>query len=458
MPQPALEPFPQLLPLPADQPAYLALAKAVRQFAMDGTLAVGSRLPAERTLAAALGVSRTTVTAAYARLVDAGWATARQGSGTVVRLPQRDRVLARPAGPREVIDLRPAAGVAVPAVSSLVEQALEWLPKVLASPGYENAGALHLRERIAGWFEARGVPTVPGQIVVTPGALAGLAVVLRTVAGTDAAVLVDDPTYPDALAAAEGAGVRVASVPLGDGGWDTAGWAIALRRERPAAAYLVPDFHNPTGQLMPDEARRELVALLRRSRCTAIVDETVAGLDRDGGDPVTPWAALDDTAITLGSLSKVLWGGIRIGWVRCPEALVEQVRGHQLQLNLGPSALDQLVATSYLDDPGPVRDQLLARMREAREAWLDDLDWNLPDWRVERPRGGLALWVQLPAPRSAELVATAERHGVLLSPGTTFSVSGGQADRLRLPLTVAPGSITEAVNRLADAWQDLDRP
>lgn len=456
-PQPALDLFQQLLPFPAGQPAYLALARDIRQMVMDGRLAPGSRLPAERTLAVALGVSRTTVTAAYGRLVEAGWASARQGSGTLVRLPERDRTLSQAAGSRAVLDLRAAAGVAVPAVASLVARGLEWLPKVLASPGYENFGAPHLRERIAAWFEARGVPTTPAQIVVTPGALTAFGVALRTTVGPGAQVLVDDPTYPDALAVVEGARARISALPLGDEGWDPDAWAAALRRDRPAAAYLVPDFHNPTGRLMPDEVRRELAELLRRSGCVAIVDETLVGLDLDGGGPVTPWAVLDDGALTVGSLSKVVWGGIRIGWLRCPEGLVEQVREHQVQLNLGASALDQLVATSYLEDPAPVRDELLARMREAREAWLDDLDWNLPDWRVERPRGGLALWVELPRPLSTELATAAGRHGLRLSPGSRFSPGGGQAGRLRLPLTVAPGIISDAVNRLADTWQEVDR-
>lgn len=453
----AVEIFQRLLPLPTNEPAYLALAHAIRVLVMDGRLALGSRLPSERTLALALGLSRTTITATYRELVETGWASARQGSGTTVRMPVRDRapsIPLVPGGRSGAIDLSAAAGLAPEGTADVVQRALEWLPRSLGGAGYEPFGAPHLRERIAAWFEARGVPTDPGQIVVTPGALAALSVVMHALVKPGARVAVDSPTYPGALGVVDVVHARQVSVPLQEDGWDTDAWAETLRRTQPALAYLIPDFHNPSGRLMPTDVRERLAPLLRRAGTVPVIDETLVSLDLEGGPMPTPWAAIDDRAVTIGSLSKVLWGGFRIGWIRCPADLVETIRHQHLQLSLGASALDQLVATTYLDDPSPILTSVLARMRSAREAWLDELDWELPDWRASTPRGGLSLWVELPRPKSADLALAAAAHDLVLVPGTRFSGDRTGARRLRLPLTLPPDVIPEVVRRLAAAWED----
>lgn len=454
----ALDAFRRLLPLPDSEPAYLALARSIRHLVMDGKVGLGARLPSERTLAVTLGLSRTTITGAYRHLVDSGWASARQGSGTVVRIPARDRAPSLPLVPglqTDAIDLSAAAGLAPAGAAALVSRALEWLPRSLAGAGYEPFGAAHLRERIAAWFVTRGVPTEPDQVLVTPGALAGLSVVLHTLASPGSRVLIDSPTYPGALSVAESVRARPASVPIQEAGWDLDAWATALKRGPVVAAYLIPDFHNPTGHLMADGQRAALAALLARSGTTPIVDETLVGLNLDGGPLPTPWAAIDDRAITLGSLSKVLWGGIRIGWVRYPAELMEAIQTRQLQLSLGASALDQLVATTYLENPEPILGEVLGRMRAARDAWLDQLNRNLPDWRADRPRGGLSLWVELPEPASTELALSATGHGLIVAPGARFSADRTQASRIRLPLTLPPNAIVDAVRRLAASWQDV---
>ncbi|MDQ7991047.1 MAG: PLP-dependent aminotransferase family protein [Propionicimonas sp.] len=454
---PALQRFARLLPLPSGTPAYLGLSHGIRLMIMDGHLALGARLPSERLLAAGLGLSRTTVTSAYRDLVNTGWASARQGSGTVARMPARDRAPSLPLvpdGSTDTIDLSAAAGLAPSGTANIVARALEWLPRTLGGAGYEPVGARHLRERIAAWYEGRGVPTDPDQVIVTPGALAAVNVVLHALVRPGGRVAVDAPTYPGALGAIDAARARPVPVPLGDAGWDLPGWAETLRRTSPTAAYLIPDFHNPTGHLMGDPTRRELAGLLAQADCIPIVDETLACLDLDGGPGVAAWAGLDDRAVAVGSLSKVLWGGFRVGWIRCPPALLPAVRQRQLALSLGPSAIDQLVATTYLEAPETVLAEVLDRLRETRDAWLDDLDWMLPEWRFQTPRGGLALWVELPHPLSTELSLVAAGHGLALTPGPRFSPDRTLASRLRLPLTLPPDAVSKAAGRLADAWQD----
>lgn len=448
--------FTDLLPLRRDVPAYVGLAHGIRGMVMDGRLATGSRLPSERALAELLGVSRTTVTRAFGELVEEGWAAARQGSGTTVRLPVNDRTPTHslvPTPGRDTIDLSAAAGLAPDGTAELVGKALEWLPTTLASAGYEPYGAEHLREQIAAWYAARGVPTQADQIVVTAGALLAVSVALHAVVRPGDRVALDSPTYPGALGATSAARARAVPVAL-DGGWDIASWTEAVRRNRPRVAYLIPDFHNPTGLLMPTEQRLLLAAVLADGGVVPIVDETPVELDFGEAQAAAPFASVSEDALCVGSLSKVLWGGLRIGWLRCPPRLVDIVRRQAEALSLGPSALDQLVATAYFDDPGTIRGAVVARLRRARTGWHEELADRLPDWQVPLPAGGLGLWVGLPARLSTELALAGRAHGLTMAPGPRFSPDRTHANRLRLPLTLPPEIIGEAVTRLVPAWAD----
>jgi DNA-binding transcriptional MocR family regulator len=446
--------FTDLLPLASGTPAYLDLAHGIRGMVMDGRLATGSRLPSERMLAGILGLSRTTVTRAFNELVDSGWAVARQGSGTTVRLPVTDCTPTHslvPTPRHDTIDLSAAAGLAPDGTADLVRRALEWLPTTLAGAGYEPYGALHLREQIAARYTARGVPTSADQIVVTAGAVLAISVALHAVARPGDRIVVDSPTYPGALSAI--ATIRARAVPVAlETAWDLSAWADTLRRSRPQVAYLIPDFHNPTGLLMPTEQRVRLAKLLADAGVLPIVDETVAELDFGESDPALPFAAVSDDVVCIGSLSKVLWGGFRVGWLRSPPRLVDVVRRQSESLSLGPSALDQLVATTYLENPAPIHSAVIERMRRARTAWHAALADRLPDWQVPTPTGGLALWITLPSRLSTELALAARSHGLTLAPGPRFSPDRTHTNRIRLPLTLPPAVIDEAAVRLEAAW------
>lgn len=424
--------------------------------AMEGRLATGTRLPSERALAEVLGLSRTTVTRAYGELVATGWARARQGSGTTIRLPAGARIPSLPlvpGQPTDAIDLSAAAGLAPARTEALIRRAMDWLPATLNSAGYEPFGAPHLRDRIAAWYVNRGLPTTPDQIIVTPGAMAAVSVAFHLLLSPGARVVVDSPTYPGALGVL--AAVRGRPVPVAlHSAWDLDAWAAALRRSGARCAYLIPDFHNPTGLVLPDRQRAVVSALFRDQGCTAVVDETLVELDFDTAGQ-QPFAGFDPGAITVGSLSKTLWGGIRIGWLRCPSRLVESVRAKAVQLSLGASALDQLIATTYLEQPQSLRDEVVGSLRSARDRWLTELTLRLPDWRAEPPAGGLALWVELPRRSAAELATAAAAHGLVVAPGPVFSVDRTHQNRIRLPLTLPSAVIPEAVARLAAAWADV---
>ncbi|PFG18714.1 PLP-dependent aminotransferase family protein [Serinibacter salmoneus] len=422
------------------RPAYRSLAAAIRALAVDGRLAQDSRLPSERELAAALGLSRTTTTRAYASLVAEGWATSAQGSGTFLHIPGGATHARAPLVPLEgvEIDLTAAAGTCVPGTNALITEALGDLPAVLQGRGYEPIGYPPLREAIAAHYAARGLPTSPDQIVVTSGAMAAIAVVLRATLRRGDRAAVEATTHPTSLGALRGAGARLVALPAGEERvWDPAAAAAVMRGAEPRLTYLIPDFHNPTGALMPEDDRARLGRLSAAHGGVVLADEALVDLRLDPVAMPLPFAAHHPEAFSVGSVSKPLWGGVRVGWVRAPRSGVSAVRAARLTLDLGASALDQLVAARFLRDPGVVLAGRLAELRGMREAWLGAMAAHetLSGWRVASPPGGLALWVGLGERVAPEMAAAARRRGVAVAVGPQFSAEGGARDRIRLPLT-----------------------
>ena len=440
----------------ASGPAYVALARALRLLVLDGRLPLRTRLPGERELAEALGVSRTTASAAYAELRAEGYLASRRGSGSWTRLPADRPAAALPAPPGpELIDLVTAASAAPDgALHAALAAATAELPRHLPGSGYYEAGLPALRAAIAERYARRGVPTAPEQVFVTSGALHGFTLLLRALAAPGDRVLTDHPSYPAALDAIRTAGARPAPVPRGPAGWDMELLEATLRQAAPRLAYLIADNHNPTGLSLPAADRERLVALARATRTPLVVDEAMTELDLDG-DPPPPVAAHDpagETAISLGSMSKGFWAGLRIGWIRAAPALVHRLVAARASLDLAGPVIEQLVAAELLrraDEILPARREQLRSRRDALAAALP------PQWRFTTPRGGLCLWVELDAPRSTALAAIADRHGVRVAAGPRFGVDGAFERFVRLPFTLPEESLREAAARLAVAWRSV---
>ncbi|QBR94001.1 PLP-dependent aminotransferase family protein [Nocardioides euryhalodurans] len=438
-------------------PAYAGLAEALRRLVADGRIPVGARLPSERDLTRVLDVSRTTVTRAYASLVEQGYAEPRRGSGTFTRLPgEATRVHDRALLPRPddagVVDLNCAAPAATWGIAAAYERALAVLPSYLAGHGYFPVGLPALQQAIASSYEARGLPTSPDQVMVTPGALAAAAIVSRALTGAGDRVLVESPCYPNAVEALRDAGARLVPSPVDPDGWDLPGIGAGLHQVAPRLAFLIPDFQNPTGLLMPDEQREEYAGHLRRARVRAVVDEAHQWLPLEGQAMPLPFAAHAPGTVTVGSASKGFWGGLRVGWIRAPEGTMDSFVRARLALDLGAPVLEQLVLVELLRDADRVVGDHRHRLREQRDALADAVSTSLPDWRFRLPSGGLALWCELPAPLATALAAEGDRRGVVVAPGPVFAAEGGLARFVRLPWTRPVGELQDAVARLAEAW------
>ncbi|MCC8907341.1 PLP-dependent aminotransferase family protein [Curtobacterium sp. GD1] len=443
-----------------DAPAYEALSDALRVLVIDGRIPQGVRLPAERGLATALGVSRTTVANAYSRLRSDGFVVSLRGSGSVVRLPAG--LIGRPDPERlggvvddDLLDLRKAALHAAPGIAEAVERAVRHVPAALAGIGYDTVGDPGLRAAIAERYTERGLPTDPSQVVVTIGAQHAIALLARVLVRRGDAVLVESPTYPHAHEAFREVGGRLVGVPVdARTGWDATALETTMRRTAPAVAYVMPELHNPTGATMSASTRELLLSVAASTGTTVIADETMGEL-RIEGSPSLPLAAADPSGasvVMIGSADKVFWGGLRIGWIRAAPALLQRLLLARPTGDLGTPVLDQLVARELVPRTAAVLEARREYLRQGRDDVVGALRARLPEWDVPSPAGGLTTWVGLGRPVSSALVLAARAEGVVLASGGVFGLDGGFERFLRVPFTMSPADRVRLVDVLERSW------
>jgi DNA-binding transcriptional MocR family regulator len=445
-------------------PDYAALAGAVRGLLSDGRLPLAVRLPAERELAESLGISRTTVTAAYRSLKETGHLTSRRGAGSWTTLPNGHRVassgLWTPDDDLDMIDMGVAASAAPIELVPAARAAADDLPRYLGSAGYHPTGLRDLREAVADLYTDRGVPTSAEQILITSGTQQALDLVLRLSVPVGANVLVESPTYPNALAALSARRARISTAGLdATAGWDGEMLLGALRQTRPRLAYVIPEFHNPTGHLMPTDLRERLVATAHATGTELVVDESFVDLPLEGGPMPPPVAVFDrhSRVVSIGGMSKAYWGGLRIGWVRASAPLVQRLAALRVGVDMSSPVLEQLVAVHLLGQAEEIVAARRAQLLFRRDTLVATLGSLLPEWRFFVPTGGVTLWAELDGPISSALARAAEEVGVRLAPGPRFGLDGTLERFIRLPFTLAADDLVEAVRRIASVRHDLDR-
>jgi DNA-binding transcriptional MocR family regulator len=429
-------------------PAHQRLSDRLRLLVLDGRLSLGAALPSERDLANALGTSRTTIAAAYRTLVEHGYLATRARARARVRLPDDRPREGRVGTNSATIDLSFAAPPApVEILHAAFAAALERLPRHFERHGYDRYGTAELREAVAAWYRRRGLATAPDHIMITNGAQHALALLARTLLSPRDRVLIDHPTYPHAIKTFTDVRARLVPVAVTSSGWDTAQLNAAGRSAD--LAYLIPDFHNPTGMCMPTSVRRGLTLA-----CPTVIDETMTDLALDGASP-EPLALHMPTAISLGSVSKSVWGGLRIGWIRALPSLLERVEQARPATDLGTPVVEQLASAVLLDEHRTRRPQTLHQLREQRDALSQALAEHLPHVHTSQPTGGMTLWATFPEPLSSRLAAIAPDHGVTIAAGPRFGIGGAFERNIRLPYTLPSAQLTEAIRRLARAEQAL---
>lgn len=441
-------------------PAYLGLADAIRLLIVDGRLPVGARYPSERALADALRVSRTTVTAAYAQLREDGYLNARRGARSTTALPPTAPT-ASPApltrtGTLSLADAAPSAPAA--ATIEAFTRAAQRLAPHLHDIGIELTGVAELRQAIAERYCARGLPTEPDEIMVTTGALHAINLILATYARPGDRVLIEQPTYHGAISLIAASGARPVPVSMAEDGWELDAVQAAMRQLAPNLAYLIVDNHNPTGLSLPAAGRERLARIISETRTRTIIDETICDIWLD--EPLPPplasyLEARRDLVITVGSMSKSFWGGLRVGWIRAERSTLAAIAAVRPTIDLGTAIVEQLASADLLrqaDTVLPARRDMLRARRELVSSLLQE---QLPDWTASPCHGGMSMWMRLPAPMSSALSAAASRMGLVIPAGPRFGVDGTLERFIRVPFTQPEERLHHSVAVLAQAWRSV---
>ena len=443
------------------------VAATLRGRIAHGELRPGMRLPSERALAARLNVSRVTVVRALTRLRLEGLVVTRHGSGTFVATTDRllDTIAARPVrsprpgeGGADVLDLRWATTAGPADLAQVVQAAVrDALPTALRGDGAAGPSLDTLTELLAHDLTRSGLATRPAQLTLTSGAMTGLGLVLDVAGPPGGPAVTETPTYPGALRVLSQRGRRIRGWPAGACDWDPGYLARLLRARSPGVLYVQPDGHNPTGATMPSSTRETIGRIAATAGWLVVADETMRPL-RLAGDATASLAAADHRVIVVSSLSKTVWGGLHLGWIRAPAGLTRQLRSAAAAVGAGPGVLDQIAATQLLTSP----DWVIERRARLLTDNLQHLEHRLrgigrAKLRWHSPAGGVTLWLDLHPRSSHEVVQECARLGVLLEPASTYAVDGRDDRHLRIPFTVPPGTLDRVADVLTRVLECRDQ-
>jgi 2-aminoadipate transaminase len=466
----------------SDSPLYRQVYLQIKDLIDSGRFSKGSRLPATRELAGQLGLNRTTVSAAYELLEGEGLITGHVGRGSFVAgspgtgngIPWAD-ILEPPAPNLAAAPTStPIAGFSSSRPSELLfplEEFRATCAEVIASADAQTilqlgspSGYPPLRRYLLELARTEGVARESDDILITSGCQQAFDLLQRTLVRKGETVLLEDPVYLGLRNAFERGGARLIGVPVGANGIDLESLERIIARERPRLLAVTSNFQNPTGATLPLASRKTLLRITQAAGVILVENDIYGALTYEG-DPIPTLKRLDDSGDTvlLRSFSKLAFPGLRVGWIVGPRPLIEKLTETKLWSDLHTDQLSQAVLLRFAESGrlAEHRQRMLEAGRERLRAVLSACEKYLPaEARFTRPRGGMSLWVTLPAPLDAgELLARAEREGVTYLPGRYFAVSHPQPNSLRISFAgMAPDQIREGIAILGRIFhEELER-
>ncbi len=474
------------------RPVFRQIVDYLRRNIESGRLPAGTKLRPIRLLASDLGVNRETVADAYRELETLGLTQSGVGRGTfVLGTASGAETSSETAAPElrpfvPVLSRAAEATLALPAIDYGTEAQAVRFERVVPDPSLypvdefrkacshvlrhggralldygDPRGHEGLRRLLVERLTAVGIEAEPDGVVLTAGSTQALALVTRVFCDPGDAVVVEEPTYAGACAAFAALGVRPVAVPIRRDGLDLDALDTRLGRGGARLLYTMPSFHNPTGITTTLEHRRRLLEITARHGVPVLEDDFEKDM-RVRGRPVPPLKALDRTGqvVYVGTFSKTLFPGVRIGWIVGPP----RVAGAALVLKRATdlaSSVPLQAAVAHFCHTGAY-DRHLRRVAKELARRLDRaaaaLEAHLPDGSsFTRPDGGFAVWVTLPADiDTVTLLTEAKRAGVVYSPGAIFYTDGRRSSSLRLSIGQAGADdIERGVRTLCDAAHAL---
>jgi len=423
--------FPPLPPLEPHSsiPLYRQLYVNLRDAIQIGTLRTGDRIPPSRELAQLAGVNRATVAAAYELLEADGLIRGHVGRGSFVLAPPAPKSANEPkhisfATSRPSEDLFPLNDFRQTVQEVLAQPDLPALLQLGAPSGFGPLkAALH---------------EDPAEVLITSGCQQALDLIARTLAAPGDTVMVEDPVYGGLKSAFQNARIRLAGLPE-----DAVAAAAAIERTAPRLVVVTPNFQNPTGRSMTAEERIALGEAAARAGALLIENDVYRDL-RYSGEEIPTIRELVPTAqvLVLRSFSKIAFPGLRVGWVTGPRTHIAQLTETKQWTDLHTDHFSQAVLVRFLESKrlDRHRRRVVEAGAECLKAALEACARELPRGsEFTRPRGGMNLWVTLPAPvDTVALLDRAQRAGVSYLPGAYFAVDRPQPHSLRLSFAGLP--------------------
>ena len=322
---------------------------------------------------------------------------------------------------------------------------------------YHPLGLPALRAAIAAAYTAQGVETTAEQVLVTTGAQQAIALSVAVLVRPGDTCVLESPTFFGAIDVCRAARARLVGVDLHRQSEAAALGALRTAFEAsPRWCFVTPTFHNPTGNQLSVQVRRGIAELALRHQVPVVEDETLADLSFGvGTEPSIAALAPSAPVISVGSLSKLYWAGLRVGWLRAGGGLLPRLAQAKTLADFGGSGPSQRIAVHLINDLPRLREQRRVATLPARDMLATLLAERLPQWRFDVPAGGQFLWIELPTTNATGYTQIAARHGVRVFPGAAMFVEPAEDCWLRLPFTMPSALLPEAVERMAAAWEEF---
>ncbi|MFS0872286.1 PLP-dependent aminotransferase family protein [Paenibacillus xylanilyticus] len=473
-------------------PLYRQIELYISQKITTGEWTAGYRLPSQRALAQSMGVNRSTLVTALDNLAAAGMIEGRHGGGTYVS-GSGWHALAHGAAPdwNEAIQegwyypnlpevqlinraefqhgiIRLGTGELAPEL--MPEEAFNEILRSLSGRSrtlnyLEPQGSLQLREALSDYLMTCGIQASPSAILIVSGSLQALHLISVGLLPRGSAVLLEKPSYLYSIHAFQSAGLKMNGIPMDAGGLHIQRLKDTLRNGLPQGhtsplLYTIPSFHNPTGSVMSDARRNELMTTAHAGGISILEDAAYTDLWLDEPPPRSLKARdLDGRVLHMGTLSKAVSPGLRLGWLVGPEPVIRRLADIKMQTDYGTSSLAQEAAALWFAEGYYTRhmDHLRPELRRRRNFMLELLERHftgIAEWN--KPAGGFYIWLRFTAGSLSirQLFHACLRDGVLIHPGYLYDRL--DADHLRLSYAYAsPEEMERGMQLLAQTAKNL---
>jgi GntR family transcriptional regulator of abcA and norABC len=451
-----------------------------------GDWSIGSKIPSQRELARLFNVNRSTVITALEELIADGLLESKMGRGTVVTNNTWTLMnVNKPKNWNENISLgmHKESLKTVKSINELeVKRQYIQLGKSELAPSMyplkdfqqimkkvsnddtalryeEPKGNLQLREVVSFYLNKKGIQTSPSSILIVSGALQALQLISIGLLSKGTTIYLEKPSYLYSLSVFQSSGMKLSGIPMDEMGLLSNVLADLHNKNEQSILYTIPTFHNPTGILMGYERRKALMDICEKEQIPIIEDDVYGDLWIDDPPPL-PLKAADKygNVLYLGSLSKSLSAGLRIGWLVGPESVIDRLSDLKMQTDYGSSSLSQAVATEWLSSGAyekhlnVVRQQLKVRREVALNALIEHLT-GFATW--DEPTGGFFIWVKFfPHLQNKHLFEKALKENILINPGNIYAKPFHQYVRLSYSFASLV-DIEEGIQKLGEIIKKL---